>query len=160
MRSFLLALLLASLALPGFAQKAAAAKSDAPEKVTVDQLEQALSVSSGKSDAEMALALGRLELTERLSGPRFAHLTGNLPGEKSQQALLILADRSIFLSPPDDEIVPDPAPDTATTRQMLVQIVNYVNTTVRQLPNLMAVRETTGFEDRPKSDSLGAASVT
>ena len=35
---------------------------------------------------------------------------------------------------------------------MLVQIVNYVNTTARQLPNLIATRETAGFEDRPQQD--------
>jgi len=104
----------------------------------------------------MAQALSRLELTERLSDTRFTHLKGNLPGDKSQQELLILADQSIFLSPPDDEIVQEPAPDPSATRQMLVQIVNYVNTTVRQLPNLMAVRETTGFEDRPSEDRLDA----
>jgi hypothetical protein len=37
--------------------------------------------------------------------------------------------------------------------------VNYVNTTQRQLPNLMATRETTGFEDRPAEDSLEATGI-
>jgi hypothetical protein len=156
MPKFPLAVLCVTLALSAFAQRNAAPKSDAPEKVTVDQLEQALSVATGKSDAEMAQALSRLELIERLSGARFAHLRVNLPGEKSQQELLILADQAIFLPPPDDEIVQEPAPDPSATRQMLVQIVNYVNTTVRQLPNLMAIRETTGFEDRPAEDRLDA----
>jgi len=129
-------------------------KAAAPEKVTVDQLEQALSVAHGKADAEMAQALVSLELTERLSAARLAHLKADLPGERSQQALAILADQSAFLPPPDDEIVADPTPDSAATRQMLVQIVNYVNTTVRQLPNLMAIRETSGFEDRPQEDRV------
>ncbi|MGA2046733.1 MAG: hypothetical protein ABSG96_03530 [Terracidiphilus sp.] len=159
MREFIFALLLASSALSGFAQKSSTPKSDAPEKVTVVQLEQALLASSGKSDAETVQALTRLELTERLSGARFAHLKANLPGEKSQQALLILADQSAFLPPPDNEVVQEAAPDAAATRQMLVQIVNYVNNTVRQLPNLMAVRETTSFEDRPASDSLESTGV-
>jgi len=159
MRRFFLALLLAFFALSAFAQKSPTPKSDAQEKITVKGLEQALSASVGKSDAEMAQALSRLELTERLSGTRFAHLRTNLPGEKSQQALLILADQSAFLPPPDDEVVQDAAPDAAATRQMLVQIVNYVNNTLRQLPNLMAVRETTSFEDRPASDSLESTGV-
>jgi hypothetical protein len=156
MRKFSIALLLGAMALSAFAEKPAAPKPGTPEKVTVDQLEQALSVSSGRSDPEMAQALSNLELTERLSATRFAHLKTNLPGEKSQQGLLILADQAIFLPPPDDEIVQEPAPDPSATRQMLVQIVNYVNTTVRQLPNLMAIRETTGFEDRPEEDRLDA----
>jgi hypothetical protein len=122
-------------------------------------LEQALSASVGKPDAEMAQALSRLELTERLSEARFVQLKAKLPGEKSQQSLVILADQSAFLPPPDDEVIQDAAPDAATTRQMLVQIVNYVNNTLRQLPNLMAARETISFEDRPASDSLESTGV-
>ena len=48
----------------------------------------------------------------------------------------------------------DPVPDPAVTRPMLVAIVDYVNSTVRQLPNLMASRFTNGFEDRPQSETL------
>jgi hypothetical protein len=159
MPRFLLAMILTALALPGVATKPAAPKSDGPEKVTVDQLEQALSVVHRKSDTEMAQALSGLELTERLSAARLVHLNADLPGEKAQQALLILADKSAFLPPPEDEIVADPRPDAAATRQMLVKIVSYVNTTVRQLPNLMAIRETTGFEDRPQEDIQEATDV-
>jgi hypothetical protein len=159
MSRFFLALMLGALALSIVPAKCAAPKSDGPEKVTVDQLEQALSVSHGKTDAEMAQALSTLELTERLSGTRLAHLKADLPGEKAQQALLILADQSAFLPVPNDEIVADPVPDAAATRQMLVQVVNYVNTTVRQLPNLMAIRNTTGFEDRPMQDIQEATDV-
>lgn len=159
MRKFSVATLWVFLTLSAFAQKTAAPKPDVPEKVGVSQLEQSLAASSGKSDAETALALSRLELTERLSSARLARLKASLPGEKSQEALLILADRSAFLAPPDDEVLSEPLPDAAATRQMLVQIVNYVNTTLRQLPNLMAVRETTSFEDRPATDSLESTGV-
>jgi hypothetical protein len=159
MRGFFLAVLLAALAQTAFPAKPAAPKPDQPEKITVDQLEQALSVVHRKSDAEMAQALSGLELTERLSAARLAHLETDLPGEKAQQALLILADQAAFLAPPDDEIVADPTPDAAVTRQMLVKIVNYVNTTVRQLPNLMAVRDTTAFEDRPREDVQEATGI-
>jgi hypothetical protein len=159
MSRFFLAMMLAALALPAVAAKFAAPKSNGPEKVTVDQLEQALSVVHGKSDAEMAQALSALELTERLSAARLAHLEADLPGEKTREALLILADQSAFLLPPDDELVHDPTPDAGATRQMLVQIVSYVNTTVRQLPNLMAERDTIGFEDRPQEDIQEATDV-
>jgi hypothetical protein len=154
MRRSVFTALLAALMLSAASANPAAPKPDGPEKVTVDQLEQALSVAHGKADVEMAQALSSLELTERLSAARLAHLKADLPGEKSQQALAILADQSAFLPPPEDEIVADPTPDAAATRQMLVQIVNYVNTTVRQLPNLMAIRDTSGFEDRPQEDRV------
>jgi hypothetical protein len=152
MRSFILAAILAVAA----SSHAASTKPEVTEKVSVNQLEQSLSLVHGKSDADMAQALSTLELTDRLSGVRLAHLEANLPGEKAQRALLIVADQSVFLPPPDDEIVADPAPDAAATRQMLVKIVAYVNTTVRQLPNLMAVRETTSFQDRPAEDRVDA----
>jgi hypothetical protein len=103
-------------------------------------------------DADVAKTLAGMQLTERLSASRLATLEAALPGDKSQQQLLILADQSAFLSPPDDEIAQDPNPNAAATRQMLVQLVNYVNTTLRQLPNLMATRDTTAFEDRPEQD--------
>jgi hypothetical protein len=150
---------LAALALTALAAKPATPPEDAAHKVTVQELEQAVASDHGKTDAETAQALGALELTERLSASRLARLNAGMPGEKSQQALTILADRAAFLSLPDDENVTDPTPDAAATRQMLVRIVNYVNNTVRQLPNLMAVRETTGFEDRPKEDVLEATGV-
>ena len=87
------ATLLAALALPALAAAHAPLKPDVPQKVTVDQLEQALSVAHGRSDAEMAGALAGLELTERLGPVRLAHLKANLPGEKAQLALAILADQ-------------------------------------------------------------------
>ena len=42
---------------------------------------------------------------------------------------------------------------------MLTLVVNYVNTTARQLPNFLAVRETIGFEDKPQEDELGPTGI-
>jgi hypothetical protein len=53
----------------------------------------------------------------------------------------------------------DASPNASATRQMLVKIVNYVNTTVRQLPNLMATRFTNGFEDRPREERLTSTGI-
>lgn len=158
MRVFCLALGLATavvFTLPGFA----GAKTSGPETITVDQLEQTLTASRDKADGDLAEQLANLELTERLSDARLTKLDASLPGEKSRQALMLLADKSAFLAPPQSEIPVDPAPDAAATRQMLVAIVNYVNTTLRQLPNLLATRETTGFEDRPRSDAVEATGI-
>jgi hypothetical protein len=155
MRTFALAALLAALARPALAADPAPSK-----KVTVDELTQVLAADHGDADADVAHQLSTLELTERLSAARFARFKADLPGEKAQQALVILADRSAFLDPPGDEIAADPMPGPDATRQMLVQIVNYVNTTVRQLPNLMAMRDTTGFEDRPQEDTQEPTGLT
>ncbi|MGA3134695.1 MAG: hypothetical protein ABSC88_01750 [Terracidiphilus sp.] len=147
------------LLLAGFTLPACAAKDVTVEKVTVAQLEQALAAAHGKPDAEVAQQLSGLKLTERLSAARFARLNADLPGEKAKQALVILADSAAFLDPPAAEIPADAAPDPAAARQMLTGIVNYVNITVRQLPNLIAVRDTTGFEDKPQEDVQGPTGI-
>ena len=58
------------------------------------------------------------------------------------------------------EIPADDAPDPAAAHQMLTQVVNYVNTTALQLPNLLAVRDTIGFEDRPREDEQGPTGIS
>ncbi len=138
---------------------AAASKPPAAQALTVAQLQQVLSGAQSKNDAGIAQQLAAVELTERMSSSLLARLSATLPGDKSREALLLLADKSAFLDPPASAIVSAPTPDAAATRQMLVQIVNYVNTTLRQLPNLLVSRETIGFEDRPQAENLEATGI-
>jgi hypothetical protein len=135
---------------------AAAPRPVGPTSITVSELDQGLTVFAGNTDQQLAQQLSALELTERLSSARLSHMMSELPGEKSRQALLILADQSAFLNPPPSEILPNSTPDPSAAHEMLVQVVNYVNTTLRQLPNLIAIRRTTSFEDRPQEDVLEA----
>lgn len=152
-------ILAAALAVVAFPSIAAPTRDAAPQKITVVQLEQALAAAQGKPDAEAAQQLSRFKLTERFNAARLAHWQAVVSGEKARQQLMILVDQSEFLPLPDDEVIQDPAPNPAMTHQMLVKIVNYVNTTVRQLPNLMALRQTTGFEDRPEENIQEATDV-
>lgn len=151
--------ILVALALTSSAARSSSIKTAGPEKASASQLEQALAAARGESDADVAQRLAGLELKERLSTKRLERLSFLLTGEKSQQALTILADQSAFLDPPEDEIVAMPTPDGAATRQMLVKIVDYVNTTIHQMPNFIATRVTTGFEDRPQEDVQEATAV-
>jgi len=128
--------------------------SDFPRKISASELIQLVTAAQTSSDADLSQKLSAVVLTDRLSTARLAELERRMPGEKSREALTVLADQSLFLPPPPDVIPADPAPNAAATRQMLVKIVNYVNTTVRQLPNLIAIRSTNGFEDRPGEDRL------
>jgi hypothetical protein len=152
------------LLLAGSALPAGAAYDPAPgkptEQITATQLEQRLTAAQAKPDAELSQLLSGLELSERLSAPRLARLNAALPGDKSHQALMLLADSAAFLDLPDAEVPTDPVPDAAALRKMMTLLVSYVNTTVRQLPNLMAVRETTRFEDRPQEDVLSPTGIT
>jgi hypothetical protein len=129
------------------------------ETITVDQLTASVTADEGKSDADIAKDLSTLQLAERLPAARFARLSAGLPGDKSRQALRILADSATFLDPPAGDIVANPTPDAAELRRMIVAIVDYVNTKVHQLPNFIATRETIAYEDRPAEDMVGEGGV-
>lgn len=133
----------------------AAPKSDAVEPVTVEQLTTLLTADQAKPDADVAKDISTLRLAERLSPGRFARLNAGLPGDKSKQAFAILADSAALLDLPDSDMLDNPTPDAPTLRKMMVAIVDYVNTKVHQLPNFIATRETTAFEDRPAEDTPG-----
>ena len=122
-----------------------------PRRVSVEQLEHVLAETASKSDTELAKQLCTLELTERLSAARFSQLKADLPGERSQQALLALADVSSFLPPPADEIPATAPPDQASQRRMMAHTVDYLAKTLPLPPNLFATRDTTRFETRPSA---------
>ena len=145
MRRVYCLLLLAGFSLPAFA-----VRDKATSKVTVAQLEQMLAADHAASDGEVAEQLFGLQLTERLSAARFPRLKAGLPGEKSRQALLALTDSSEFLNLPAAEIPAAATPTPVAQRQMMDLVVSYVTTTLHRLPNFMATRETTRFEDRPQ----------
>lgn len=132
-----------------------ASATDSPKKVSANELMQIVAAAQSMPDAELAQKLTGLELTERLSGTRFDDLTSRLSGDKSRLALMLIADQAVFLPAPADEMPVDASPNAASAQQMLLNIVNYVNATVRQLPNLMAVRFSNGFEDQPREESMG-----
>ena len=135
---------------------------DVQKKVDSDELIQIVAAAHSMPDADLAQKLAGMELTDRLSSTRLADLTSKLPGDKSRMALMMIADQSIFLRPPADEMPADAMPTAAAARQMLIKVANYVNATVRQLPNLTATRFSNGFEDQPReerTDHLGSESV-
>ena len=120
------------------------------ERVTVEQLEQAMKTTGGSSDSEMARKLSGMELTERLSGVSFATLETTLKGKKTRQALLALADQSVFLALPAAEILSTAPPDATTQRLMISRAVDYVNKTIPRLPNFFADRMTVLYHELPQ----------
>ncbi len=139
MRALAVLLTLAGFVLPAYGAK----------RVTVAELEQTLAAVHALPDAEVAMQLSDLELTERLSTARLDRLETDLPGKKSRQALMILADTSAFLDPPAAEIPSQAPPDLTTQQKILALTVNYVTQTLHQLPNFFATRVTRSFEDTP-----------
>ena len=119
------------------------------ERVTVEQLEQRLKSAGGTSDTEIAKQLVRMELIERLSSAKLAALEVTLKGKKARQALVALADESVFLAPPAAEIPSTAPPDTATQRLMISRAVDYANKTISGLPNFFATRVTIQYRETP-----------
>lgn len=148
MNKAILAGLLSVLAVPAFAES----------RVTVEQLNREIASSHEKRDTKVADHLSGLELTERLSAAKLAALEKALPGPASRRALVLLADRAVFLDPPPSEIPNQPAPSFEQQRAIIAKTVDYVTSMVHQLPNLFAKRDTIHFEDTPPGPRLGTSS--
>jgi VWFA-related protein len=119
------------------------------ERVTVAQLEQTLRTAQGNSDTEAARQLSGVSLTERLTTARLVTLEALLKGKKAQRVLVALADESVFLALPADEILPIAPPDPAAQHQMTSRTVDYVNKTIPKLPNFLATRTTVQCHQPP-----------
>jgi hypothetical protein len=122
----------------------------AKNPVTSDMVDQLLISAHGKADAKVAEQLFDLELTERASSARRARWEAELPGPKSRQALLALADASVFLRLPPEEIPGTPGPDRAAQDSLLGLTRNFLTDTILKLPNFFATRSTTRFSDEPE----------
>ena len=130
-------LLLFAIALPGFAAN----------PISVAELEQLLAAAPTQGDAHVARKLSGLELTQRLNSVKLSRWLNALPGPKSKQALLELADTSAFLDLPPAEILATASPDYAAQRRILSLSLDYISKTIRQLPNLFATRVTTSYQE-------------
>jgi VWFA-related protein len=119
------------------------------QRVTVEQLEHALSTIGSGSDSDAARQLSGMELTERLSTARLATMEPKLRGKNAREALVALADESVFLAPPVEEIHSAAPPDAATQRLIMSRTVSYVNKTIPKLPNFFANRTMVQYHERP-----------
>ena len=146
---------------PGLTVRAATGYFDEPvfydqadarlQRVTVAQLEQTVHASATTSDTELARRLSAMQLTERLSSPHLAVFEAALRGKRSRQALVALADQSIYLAPPVAEIVAVAPPEAVSRQHMIAQAIEYVNQALPRLPNFQAERSTVLYQqDEPK----------
>ncbi len=118
-------------------------------KITVSQLERKVGADKFRTDSEATRELAGVELSERLSSARLEQLEAALPGERSRDALIAVADSSAFLDLPSDEIPATAVPDMAAQKHMMAMTVAYLGKTLPLLPNLFAARDTMRFENRP-----------
>jgi VWFA-related protein len=144
--SVLLPIILLAVASPAFAL----------QPVSADQLEQLLAQSRNLSDTDLAAKLSDLKLTERFSPARVAHWSSLLAGPRSQRALVGLADRSVVLAPPAEEIPAAPAPAISEQRRIMGLAAAYITQAIPQLPHFYATRAITHYEGDP-AEASGAA---
>ncbi len=138
------------LLLAAFGSTAFAATPVPVEKlVTVAQVDQLLATEHKQRDSKLAKELSDLKLTERVSSVRLSKWEAECPGEHTRDALMALADASAFLDLPPAEIPPIAMPDAAEREHILNRTIEYVKTTIHQLPNFSATRSTTHFDDAP-----------
>ncbi len=114
--------------------------------VTVEQLDQWIAANRDERDAKVAHQLAGLKLAERAGANRIAQWEAALPGNRSREALMAVADAAAFLNPPATEIPDLPAPDAAAQQQILARMTDYVKQVMPKLPNFIAQRNTTAFE--------------
>jgi hypothetical protein len=102
------------------------------------------------SDAQVASQLGSLELTERLTDLTLDQIKAEFnPGQSTMAKLNVLADLSAFLEPPAREVPGKDPPTAAEQQEMLQAVENFATVTLKHLPDFMATRKTTSFEDVP-----------
>jgi hypothetical protein len=117
------------------------------DKVTVAGLEERLDGWHKDSDKRIATRLEDFALTERLSTAKLEKMSAKLPGDKSRAVLLAIADASAFLAPPAAEIPSDPVPEAKVQGEILTRTVEFVGDETESLPNFIATRSTTRFQD-------------
>jgi VWFA-related protein len=129
------------------------------QRVTVQQLEQALDKVHGVKDDKLAQQLSDMELTECLSSARLASLKARVSGTKSWAALVAVADASAFLDPPPSEVPSRPPPDLAAQRLMQSRAIDYLLQTIPKLSDFFATRTTMHYRELPIHEKQAWKSV-
>lgn len=123
------------------------ATSFASTPVTVQQVEELLAVSSRLADVKLGTEISGLELTVRASSARLLKWEGQFTGKRTRDALMALADASAFLELPRSDIPAIEKPDAEARKQIFIRAIDYVHVTLPKLPNFIARRSTTHFDD-------------
>jgi hypothetical protein len=130
----------------------------AAKRVTVAELVQAVTTaeSAHKPDSEIVRQINGMELTERLSEFTLDHLSTQVAMSPTVAlALQLLADQSAFLDLPASELPAAAAPDQAAQLKMFDAAAKYVAETLLRLPNLLATRTTSSYDDSPQEVKKG-----
>ena len=121
-------------------------------KMTVSAFDQLLAsrLAAHESDIDTAQKIASIELTERLTSADVEAMKKTLrPGPQTQIALEMQVDASAFLNPPISELPQKDPPSIAEQQAMLNGAVRFVAATFQHLPDFLADRLTSSFDDSP-----------
>jgi hypothetical protein len=99
-----------------------------------------------KSDADVALALKQVQLSEQLTRPVMNTLSEYVPGQQTTEQMYVLEARSAMLPTPAADQPTTPALDDAAQKALLAKAATYASS-YAQLPALTATRSTLRFQD-------------
>jgi len=121
----------------------------ADRQLTVQELRDRVAAAqhTGKSDADLATELGRMELREELPASEMGRLVGLLPGPLSTEQLYVLEARNAALPPPPENLPAAAPPDEAEQRAMLAKARDWTAKVYAQLPPLSARCLIARFQD-------------
>ena len=131
------------------------------KKITVGELTDLLKSlqEQKKSDADIALALKQVQLSEELTRNTMNGLAGYAPGPLTTEQIYVLEASSAVLAPPSSDIPTTLAPDAAAQKVLLDKMNDYVAKIFAQLPTLRATKTTVRFQDNVEApQALGGMS--
>ena len=111
----------------------------------MEDVRHILAEDKGKRDAEIAMQLSGLVLTERMSDASLKSLELSTPGAKSRRAFVALADASVFLAPAAADVLSQAPPDLSEQRRMIALTVDYLGKKLPRLPDFYASRTTVRY---------------
>ncbi|KAA6458188.1 VWA domain-containing protein [Acidobacteria bacterium AB60] len=129
----------------------------AEKRMTVAQVEALVAREGAKGkDAELARQLADVEPAERITLSTLTRLKAHLAaGSAAAEALQLLAYESAFLDPPASELPDQPAPDSEMQLRMIEGARRYVSQTLPGLPDFLATRVISLYDDRPRALKKG-----
>ncbi|HWE86216.1 MAG TPA: hypothetical protein VG267_14840 [Terracidiphilus sp.] len=117
--------------------------------ITIAEFEILLEANRGLPDDKLSELISRVMLTERATRARLEHWKTLYIGAQTQRALIAATDASAFLELPAIDVDASPTPTLAEQRRIIAAVGVYMGKVIPNLPNFLAVRNTTYFEDWP-----------
>jgi hypothetical protein len=121
-------------------------------RMTVAAFDQMLAsrLAAHESDTDTAQKIAGIELTERLTSANVANLKKTLQmGPLTEIAVEMQVDSSAFLNPPASELPQKDVPAVPEQQAMLNAAVHFVSTTFQHLPDFLAERQTSSYDNSP-----------